>query len=329
MRAEIKAAIQDSRRATPEFLQEALTFVQNTEVNTQSEDDEIRFRLPPHEEDAISLAVLVTRYGSQELRQEQDVWIKTTLASSFGEQERETHRHRPEYQFNPQAFSFLGYVLLLKDEWSAENIRLLLAAASFSNPSASAGFKDAAFELAALDERLIRSILRCAFTARIIPGREWQMVRPEQREQQKIECATNLAARVSEEIEWLMGIAAEPHWPQFPTKRPHLRNGFRVGRVAAEEEDQDDPGDQLDFEYYGAAQWLKAAEGLFDIGTRPWLRDMVAYYREWTIIANGAGIDKDEQIEGEPDSWNEVYFKLAACCLPGWSVEQAGSFMPA
>jgi hypothetical protein len=84
----------------------------------------------------------------------------------------------------------------------------------------------------------------------------------------------------------------------------------------------------LDFEYYGAAQWLKAAEGLFDINTRPWLRDLVDYYRDWTIVANGAGIDKDEQIEGEPDSWNEIYFKLAARCLSGLSPEQAGSVMP-
>ena len=328
MRAEIKAAIQDSRRATPEFLQEALTFVRNAEVNTQSEDDEIRFRIPPHEEDAIRLAVLVTRYGSQELRQEQDVWIKTTLASSFGEQERETHRHRPEYQFNPQAFSFLGYVLLLKDDRSAENIRLLLTAASFSNPSASPGFKDAAFELTGLDERLIRSILRCAFTARIIPGREWQVVRSEQREQQKIECAANLAARINQEIEWLIVDAAEPQWPPFPAKRPHLRNGYLRRNLPAGKGDEDEPLELLDFEYYGAAQWLKAAEGLFDINTRPWLRDLVDYYRHWTIVANGAGIDKDEQIEGEPDSWNEIYFKLAACCLSGLSPEQAGSVMP-
>jgi len=70
-----------------------------------------------------------------------------------------------------------------------------------------------------------------------------------------------------------------------------------------------------------------AAEGLFDIGTRPWLRDLVDYYRDWTIVANGAGIDKDEQIEGEPDSWNEVYFKLAARCLSGLSLDQAGTLM--
>jgi hypothetical protein len=329
MRAEIKVAIRDASRSTPEFLQEALAFMQHAEVDTRPEEDETRYRVPPHEENAINVAVLVARDGSPELKQEHEGWIRTALSSSFRDIERETHRYRPEFQFNPQAVSFVGYVLLLKHEWSAGNIRLLLVAASFSNPSASAGFKDAALEVAALDERLIRAILRCAFTARIIPARDWQVLRSEQREQQKIECATNLAARVSEEIEWLMGKAAEPQWPQIPTIRPSLRNGPRGRSMATEEEDHDESVEQFHFEYYGAAQWLKAAEGLFDIGARPWLQDLVAYYRGWTIIANGAGIDKDEQIDGEPDSWNEVYFQLAAYCLPGLSLEQAADLVPA
>jgi len=114
----------------------------------------------------------------------------------------------------------------------------------------------------------------------------------------------------------------------IPCERPHLRNGYLRRNLPAEKEDEDEPLELLDFEYYGAAQWLKAAEGLFDINTRPWLRDLVDYYRDWTIVANGAGIDKDEQIEGEPDLWNEIYFKLAARCLSGLSPEQAGSVMP-
>src|SRR5260370_3378458 len=33
-------------------------------------------------------------------------------------------------------------------------------------------------------------------------------------------------------------------------------------------------------------------------------------------------------MEGEPESWKEIYFKLAARCLSGLSPEQAGSVMP-
>ncbi|MCU1250550.1 MAG: hypothetical protein JWQ49_3579 [Edaphobacter sp.] len=301
--------------------------MQNAEVAPQPEEEETRFRIPLHEQDAITVAVLVTRFGSAELKKEQDAWIRTTLASSFGDQEKETHRYRPEYQFNPQAISFLGYVLMLKADSNAENIRLLLTAASFSNPSASVGFKDAAFALAEIDERLIRSILRCAFTARIVPGREWQGVRSAQREQQKTECAAHLAARVNEEIDWLASNGSEPQWPSFPSKRPHLRNGYLGRNSAPGTEEEEEPVELRDFEDYGAAQWLKAAEGLLDIGVRPWLRELVDYYRDWTIVANGADIDKNERIDGEPDSWNEVYFKLAADCVPGLPLEQAGVLM--
>jgi hypothetical protein len=327
LRAEIEAAWRDSNRATPEFLVEALMFVQDAEAGDQPGDDETRFRMPVHEQNAITVAVLVTRLGSVELRQEHDAWIRTTLASSFSDQEKETHRHRSECQFNPQAISFLGYVLLLKVDKSADNIRLLLAAASFSNPSASVGFKDAALELAKLDERLIRSILRCAFTARIVPGRDWQMVRPEQRELQQVECAKNLAARIDEEIAWVTAASAEPAWPQFPVKRPYLRNGFRRRDSDAEVENENKLVDVLDFEDYGAAQWLKAAESLFDVSTRPWLRELVECYSDWTIIANGNGIPKGEQIDGEPDSWNEAFLQLAADCLPELALEDAGSLM--
>jgi hypothetical protein len=330
MRVEIKTALRDSSRSTPEFLQEALAFVQQAPAENPPEEDGTRYRVPQFEENAINVAVLVARDGSPELRQEHDGWIKSTLGSSFRAIENETHRYRPEFQFNPQAFSFSGYVLLLKHEWNVENIRLLLEAASFQNPSASAGFKDAALVLAALDERLIRSILRCAFTARIVPARDWRISPAEQREQQSIECAANLATRVNEEIEWLMGsAAAEPQWPQFPRKLPSLRNRHYSRGIITKEEDQNEPVEQFDFEYYGAAQWLKAAEGLFDVATRPWLRDLAAYYRDWTGIANGAGIDKDEQIDGEPESWNEVYFKLAARGLPGLPPEHAATVMPA
>ena len=193
--------------------------------------------------------------------------------------------------------------MMLREDSNAENVRLLLTAASFSNPSASVGLKDAAFVLADIDERLIRSILRCAFNARIAPGRDWQGVHSVQREQQTIECATNLATRISEEVAWLTSNGPEPQWPQFPAKRPHLRNGYRGQDSAFDMEEEDESAEQLDFADYGAAQWLKAAEGLFDIATRPWLREFVDYYRHWTNVANGVGIDKNTQIDGEPGAW--------------------------
>src|SRR5271156_4553775 len=95
------------------------------------------------------------------------------FALSFTDVEREKHRYRSEYVFNPQAFSFVGFFWLLKHDATSDNYRQLLDAASFENPSASSGFQQVASAIAGFDERLVRSILRCAFTTRIKPGREW------------------------------------------------------------------------------------------------------------------------------------------------------------
>jgi len=328
LRCEIKAAIQDSKQSTEQFFEDALAFVQNAASYPPPEEEPWPGTVSPQIEDTISLAVLIARDGSPELRQAQADWMRTAFALSFSENEKETHRHRSEYQFNLQAVSFVGYVWLFKQERSAENIRLLLNAASFSNPQASVGFKATARQLAAMDERLIRSILRAAFTAQIRPGRDWQAPQSEQ-EQQLAECEQSTAQRIEAETNWLLGNGDEPLWPQLPQQRPHLRNSYRHrASDASEEAKEEAPIDRFDFSYNGAAEWLKAIEELFDTTACPWLWQFLAAYQTWTIIANGAGIDKDEQVDGTPEVWNQVYFELLAG-LSARSADEVGELVPA
>jgi hypothetical protein len=315
MRYEIKAAIQDPERSTKQFFEDELAFVQNAVEDPQSEDEPWPGTVSPRVEDAISLAVLIARDGSPELRQEQAAWMKNTFALSFSGTEKETHRYRSEYQFNPQAFSFAGYVWLFKREKNDENIRFLLSAASFKNPEASVGFKAMYQHLAEVDERLIRSILRTAFTAQIRPGRDWQ-IRKTEREQQTVQCEQNVALRIQEETSWLLGNGDEPDWPQLPQVQPTLRNTHHhKASDTGEDVSEEPPIDRFDFSYHAAAEWLKAAKALFDTAADPWLRHFLAFYRTWTVTANGAGVDKSEQIDGTPEAWNEVSFQLVAASL--------------
>jgi hypothetical protein len=76
---------------------------------------------------------------------------------------------------------------------------------------------------------------------------------------------------------------------------------------------------KLRVDYQGAALWLKQARPIFEPEARPWLRAVVSAYGEWTRQANGFGQEKEEQYDGQPDSWNEVYFELAAKCAAGLS----------
>jgi len=329
LRHEIKAAIQDSKQSTEQFFEDALAFVQNAASYPPPEEEPWPGTVSPQIEDAISLAVLIARDGSPELRQTQADWMRRAFALSFSEEEKETHRHRSEYQFNPQAVSFVGYVWLFKQERSAENLHLLLTAAGFSNPQGSVGFKAAVQQLATMDERLIRSILRAAFTAQIRPGRDWQTPQAEQ-EQQRAECERSIAQRVEAETSWILGNGDEPPWPQLPQQRPHLRNTYRRRASDTSGETKDEaPIDRFDFSYYGAAEWLKAIKDLFDTAAHPWLRQFLAAYQTWTTIANGAGIDKDEQVDGTPEVWNQVYFELLVASLRGLSADEVGALIPA
>ena len=331
VRISINAAVADPLKSTEDFLAQALAHVQRPLENTAAiEEEHIFGDVAARTEESIKVALLVTRDGSPSLRKEQDRWVRNAFALSFTDEEHETHRHRSENRFNPQAFSFVGYFWLLKHQWTVEHLRLLLDAAGFANSSASMGFQAIAPAVAGLDERLVRSVLRVGFKARIKPGGEWVVSKAE-REQQRTQCTQDLHLCVEAELRWLDQGGAEPEWPRFPLQRPSVRDAYRLGRSGSEKEEAEEvpSADRLDVESYGAAMWLKAAAGLFDFKARPWLQAIIDTYREWTATANGAGIDKGEQLSGEPEAWNAQYVTLLAYCLAGLSINEIEPVMSA
>ena len=321
--AAIAAALKGPNLSTDDFHRRALAFVRRADSREIiSEEDSISGELPLHIQESIQVAFLLARDGSATLRQSEEQWIKDSLALSFTDGEREKHRYRSEYVFNPQAFSFVGYFWLLKHAKTSDNYHQLLDAAGFENPSASSGFQQIAPAIAEFDERLVRSILRCAFTARIKPGREWGFSESEHLQRQAV-CEGERKARIDKETDWLLNCGSEPAWPQFPSERPSLRHGSRHKTVVSGGVEEESPEDRFSVESHGPAIWLKSIESLFNVTKHPWLRAVESGYRDWTATANGAGIEKDEQISGEPTSWNEQYFRLAAACLVGLSPDEA------
>jgi hypothetical protein len=70
-------------------------------------------------------------------------------------------------------------------------------------------------------------------------------------------------------------------------------------------------------DHQAAALWLNNAKSLGDIAKHLWLRDVARIYGPWTAAANGAGMDKHEEVTNPPREWNDAYFDLLARCLPG------------
>ena len=49
---------------------------------------------------------------------------------------------------------------------------------------------------------------------------------------------------------------------------------------------------------------------------------MATVYSEWTMVANGAELEQNDDPTQIPDEWNRAYFKLLAHCLPGLTISQ-------
>jgi hypothetical protein len=206
----------------------------------------------------------------------------------------------------------------LRDGLIPDRVRALLEVAARGNPAAAHGFGATASVLARIDERLPRAVLRSSFAAAIKPTRHWQVPEEESaaradRHRQRVQAAVNA------ELDWLADERTEPDWPVFPAVSTSTGRRRRIilGPEQAEpapilrappEEHTDDQA---------AALWLRAAAALTDVATRPWLREMVRTYVQWTAAANGAGLTRDEEISNKPTEWNHVYYSLLAKCLPG------------
>lgn len=187
------------------------------------------------------------------------------------------HRARSGFRYNPIAIASVGIIQLLKHHYDTRDVRTLLEAAASKNPAAARGFGAAATTLAAIDERLLRSVLRCAFTTCIRPGSNWELSEKEvatrsHRYQKRVQAAVN------SELAWLANDGPEPGWPTFLPKAVRLRKGLRMpgGQVqqAAPTSKQARQIERIDD--IAAALWLRGSTGIFDVVKRPWLRDIHA-----------------------------------------------------
>lgn len=302
-------------QSTPEILKEVVEWARNVTAAPKQNNDDEECR---YIEAVITAAMIAIRDGDADFCAQNEAWARTVFAQAMQTKEDSVHRSRSGLRYNPIAIAFVGIIQLLKHHYGTRDVRTLLEAAASKNPAAAHGFGATATTLAAIDERLPRSVLRCAFTACIKPGSNWELsekevARRSKRYQKRVQAAVN------SELAWLANDGPEPDWPTFLPKAVRLRMGFRVpgGQVqqAPPASPKLRPIEHVD--YHAAALWLQGSGGIFDVVKRPWLRDIARAYCSWTAAANGAGLDAYEEIDHPPREWNDAYFDLVANCLPG------------
>ncbi len=286
-----------------------------------------------HQHAVIAAALVAARDGGSELRVRHREWLLAKFRQGLETREDNAHRVRGGLKFNPAAMGFSGLIYLLQEQRSSDDIRELLRAAGNPNPAAAHGMADGAYLLSTLDERLPRCVLRIAFRAMNKPDRNWSFRPGMDYELEEQDHNLRLAARTAEiledietEIGWLEGRVPEPAWPEFIPKVPYSAFGRRRSAKAKERDEEVEPGPEIERKAHtdsqGAGLWLKSVEELLDPSAIHWLRTLADTYKRWTRIANGSGFDEDEHIQGEPEGWNEAFFRVVPLCLVGGGEEE-------
>jgi hypothetical protein len=315
MMAAIGRALEDSSRSSSKLAAAAAEWAQRakpTAKNDDKDDDWLR------EQAVVAAAMIVMRDGDTELRARHEEWVRGVFARALATKEDAVHRFRPGLRYNSIAIAFVGMIYGLKHHAEAKDIRALLEIAASDNPAAAHGFGAGATTLASINELLPRAVLRCAFAACIRPRRGWGIPEKEVTAH-SVRRRQRVGAAVDAESEWLAGQRPEPDWPEFPPITARNRRGFRIGGGHVQPENPTkkhrQPNEYAD--HQAAALWLSNARGLFDVVARPWLREVARAFAHWTAAANGAGLDKNQEVDDQPREWNNAYFALLAHCLPG------------
>jgi hypothetical protein len=319
-------------RANPELLTVLADWAQKEFELPQPDQDEENLAWM-HEHAVFAITLIVARDGTPELRVRHRDWLLRTFRQGLATREDNVHRVRGGLKFNPAAMGFSGLVYLMQEQRSSDEIRELLRAAGNPNPAAAHGMTEVAYLLSTLDERLPRSVLRIAFRAMNKADRDWSF-RPgmdfdhekQDHELRLAACAVEVLEHIETEIGWLEGRNPEPDWPAFTRRVPHPAFGLRI-RAGSEESVQEvEPEPETERNAHtdsqGAGLWLRSIEELLDTPAIPWLRTLVDAYKGWTSIANGSGFDPDGRISGEPEGWNEAFFRVVPLCLVGAGEEE-------
>jgi hypothetical protein len=324
MEAQVGLAIDDPSKSSPALAKDAVEWARRQPVDSAAPGDD-GGNMRQHS--IVAAAMIAMRDCDSALRTSCRAWADGVFAASLRGKEDTAHRFRSGLRFNPPAIAFAGMVHGLKDGLRPDDRRALLEAAARSNPAAAVGLGVTVAGLVAIDERLPRSVLRCAFVASVKRRRpDWNAPKNRAAADAKVyhqRCETAVMA----ELAWLAGEKPEPAWPALPMEMPLPRRRLRLPGGTDEAPSPVAVRRPVDYvDYQATALWLANCRGLFDAEKRPWLLDVVRAYSKWTVNANGAGLPRDEEVTSKPTEWNNAYLDLLANCLPSLSPTDVDQF---
>jgi hypothetical protein len=321
----VGAALDNPSRSSPQFAAAAAEWAQQAQAAPPTADEGAEDRIM-RERAIIAAATIAMRDGEPELRLRSEAWAREIFASAAHTNEDRVLRFQSQLRFNALGTAFVGIARLLRSSASPDDVRALLELAGRGDPAVAHGFGVSISLLVEIDQRLPRSLLRCAFTAAIRPRHKWNTSDEEMTSRAE---GRKLAvqAAVSAELDWLANQGSEPEWPEFlieparPRSRIYLSpRGVRRGGNATDETDPD-----YYVDHQSSALWLSQIARLGNATSHPWKVEIARAYTDWTASANGAGLDAQDEVDDPPQEWNEAYFNLLTNCLPALTLDEIGT----
>jgi hypothetical protein len=279
-------------------------------------EDEDRYDAEWRKRTVVMAAALAARDYEGADRTAVEQWCRSILhGASADDSEDIAARAGTQIYSSKTAIAAIGYRALYRRDRDPEARDALLWLASRQDHPVLHAIGSGLRELASVDERMARGLVRLVLRGAVHPRRTLDDA--EDKANAELHCR-GIAEAVDAERRFLDGYGAEPDWPSLSPWHSRRRRGIRLGEPSVEDlSERRTLPPEMYVDEQGLAILSNYLVGLMIGGVRDWIVVLYERLMGWTFEANNGppGEDEDER-ENRPTSWNLGYFEtLGILCV--------------